>query len=433
MAKIKTFMGLGLATLLAACHESYPGLYATITDADNPNPEVTDDRLPVMISLTDPLYGMVANVRGLGPFGHWEDADRRNVWLNAGFGVYAFLTGNFAYGGAADYTRTEEPWCLVNDRKAHITAACEFVWDGSDYPYWNNETPDHQYNFFLYHTGDARQWAEERREATRITKFVEVNGTQDLISAYAYPESDDIDKLADNAETIYLLNHAGDLVYSTRTARLLINPHFHVRHEMAQLEFSVKDSGKSAGRIEVESVGVLMPVRGSFVVAADWPGVGEDWSDRSRQPETGVTWDETTVQPVYVRMADWKAEDDFDAAFDRERNLFNPPVTVSDTETAAVQVGKPILVPTGVRLGFCVHYRYYSDDPEDEEINGKLFTVNYESVRFDDGTYFMAERGKVHAVQLNIYGPARIGLMVDGRTLGWQSGGGVDVGDPDAQ
>ena len=46
--------GIGLCCALAACNESYPGLYAPVYDADNPNPEMTADSIPVTLSLTDP-------------------------------------------------------------------------------------------------------------------------------------------------------------------------------------------------------------------------------------------------------------------------------------------------------------------------------------------------------------------------------------------
>lgn len=36
------------------------------------------------------------------------------------------------------------------------------------------------------------------------------------------------------------MNHAGDLVYSTKSARLHIEPHLRVKHEMARLNFLVQ-------------------------------------------------------------------------------------------------------------------------------------------------------------------------------------------------
>ena len=64
--------GIGLCCALAACNESYPGLYAPVYDADNPNPEMTADSIPVTLSLTDPAY---AGAKGLSAFG----TTKRNV------------------------------------------------------------------------------------------------------------------------------------------------------------------------------------------------------------------------------------------------------------------------------------------------------------------------------------------------------------------
>lgn len=86
--------GIGLCCALAACNESYPGLYAPVYDADNPNPEMTADSIPVTLSLTDPAYALVTGKRGQGAFGFWDDEEERAKWMAAEFGVYAFLTRN---------------------------------------------------------------------------------------------------------------------------------------------------------------------------------------------------------------------------------------------------------------------------------------------------------------------------------------------------
>ena len=80
---MKKIIAICLAALMAAaCKRSYPGLYAPIVDPDNPNPEVTVDRIPITVSLTDPAYALVtgAATRGNGPFGFWDnEEDRREL------------------------------------------------------------------------------------------------------------------------------------------------------------------------------------------------------------------------------------------------------------------------------------------------------------------------------------------------------------------
>ena len=238
--------GIGLCCALAACNESYPGLYAPVYDADNPNPEMTADSIPVTLSLTDPAYALVTGKRGQGSFGFWDDEEERAKWMAAEFGVYAFLTRNHVYDGTPDLTADETstggdaPLCLVNDRKARISAACELLWADGEPPYYSAVYPEHKYNFFLYYKGDAEEYAPEQRTQGSITKFFRIDGTQDLISAYARPGTEDAERLPDNDETKYLMNHAGDLVYSTKSARLHVEPHLRVKHEMARLNFLVQ-------------------------------------------------------------------------------------------------------------------------------------------------------------------------------------------------
>lgn len=270
--------GIGLCCALAACNESYPGLYAPVYDADNPNPEMTADSIPVTLSLTDPAYALVTGKRGQGSFGFWDDEEERAKWMAAEFGVYAFLTRNHVYDGTPDLTADETstgggaPLCLVNDRKARISAACELLWADGEPPYYSAVYPEHKYNFFLYYKGDAEEYAPEQRTQGSITKFFRIDGTQDLISAYARPGTEDAERLPDNDETKYLMNHAGDLVYSTKSARLHVEPHLRVKHEMAQVNFKVQafDDLAAQGReIRIQAVALLIPTKAQFTVAAD--------------------------------------------------------------------------------------------------------------------------------------------------------------------
>lgn len=146
--KMKILKVVCWLNLFAACSKSYPGLYAPIVDSDNPNPEMTGDRIPVMISLTDPFYSVATGKRIGGPFGAWDKPEERAKWLESDFRVYAFLTPNHSYKGGVDYTANEMidemsvPYCLVNDRSARITAACEMLWK-ENVPFYNVAHPEY--------------------------------------------------------------------------------------------------------------------------------------------------------------------------------------------------------------------------------------------------------------------------------------------------
>ncbi|WP_456094344.1 hypothetical protein [Paraprevotella xylaniphila] len=423
--------GIGLCCALAACNESYPGLYAPVYDADNPNPEMTADSIPVTLSLTDPAYALVTGKRGQGSFGFWDDEEERAKWMAAEFGVYAFLTRNHVYDGPSDLTADETstgggaPLCLINDRKARISAACELIWADGEPPYYSAVYPEHKYNFFLYYKGDAEEYAPEQRTQGSITKFFRIDGTQDLMSAYARPGTEDAERLSDNDETKYLMNHAGDLVYSTKSARLHVEPHLRVKHELARLNFLVQayDTLKQQGReIRIQSVALVIPTRAQFTVAADWAGVSHDWTDETNAPRTGISW-EAECDTVYVPNENTPTE--FGATLKRENATFDPEPGVSDPEEEPVKIGKPLLVPPIDQLGVIIYYRFLTANPEDKIPSGSIFIANYSNLRLESG--FQA--GKEHDVLLKVYGPRKIELAVDGKGLGWISGGDITVGE----
>ena len=420
--------GIGLCCALAACNESYPGLYAPVYDADNPNPEMTADSIPVTLSLTDPAYALVTGKRGQGSFGFWDDEEERAQWMAAEFGVYAFLTRNHVYDGTTDLTADETstgvgaPLCLVNDRKARISAACELLWADGEPPYYSAVYPEHKYNFFLYYKGDAEEYAPEQRTQGSITKFFRIDGTQDLISAYARPGTEDAERLPDNDETKYLMNHAGDLVYSTKSARLHVEPHLRVKHELAQVNFKVQafDDLAAQGReIRIQAVALVIPTKAQFTVAADWAGVSHDWTDETNVPPTGIVW-ETERDTVYLPHENTPEE--FGSTYQMENAMFNPEPGVSDPKAEPMKIGTQLLVPPVDEMGVIIHYRLITTRPDDLIPSGSLFTARYANLHFEGG--FQA--GKQHEVLLKVYGPQRVDLEIDGLP-GWIDGGDVEI------
>ena len=420
--------GIGLCCALAACNESYPGLYAPVYDADNPNPEMTADSIPVTLSLTDPAYALVTGKRGQGSFGFWDDEEERAQWMAAEFGVYAFLTRNHVYDGTPDLTADETstgggaPLCLVNDRKARISAACELLWADGEPPYYSAVYPEHKYNFFLYYKGDAEEYAPEQRTQGSITKFFRIDGTQDLNSAYARPGTEDAERLPDNDETKYLMNHAGDLVYSTKSARLHVEPHLRVKHELAQVNFKVQafDDLAAQGReIRIQAVALVIPTKAQFTVAADWAGVSHDWTDETNVPPTGIVW-ETERDTVYLPHENTPEE--FGSTYQMENAMFNPEPGVSDPKAEPMKIGTQLLVPPVDEMGVIIHYRLITTRPDDLIPSGSLFTARYANLHFEGG--FQA--GKQHEVLLKVYGPQRVDLDIDGLP-GWIDGGDVEI------
>lgn len=427
---MKTYTGIVCTLLLCtACKKSYPGLYAEIIDPDNPNPEITVDTIPIQISLTVPSFALVTDTRGTGPFGFWNDEEERQKWLNAEFGVYAFLTPNHQFTETADLSAGEIPdgsgipYCLIDDRKAHISPACELMWDDIEPPCYSVAYPEYKFNFFLYHIGEPEALLGTDKYRDRVIKHIRIDGTQDVISAYARPNMDNVASLGDNEESKYLMNHAGDLIYSTKSGRLHIDPHFRVRHELSRLNFKVKaaedlEQGCSVG---IEAVGIIVPTWLDFTVAADWNGISADWNDETLPP-TGLTWNNNVVgDTIYVPTSTTPTT--FGATFNRSETTFKPNIMVHDKNEEAKAFGRPLLVPPVNKISMIIYYRYYT--PEGHFIpNGSLFVMRYNEVKID-GNGFQANQQ--HEVLLQVHGPQSIKVEIDGKGLAWDSGGDIEV------
>lgn len=420
MTKYISFLCLLL--VMTACHKAYPGLYAPEIDYENPNPEVSTDHVPVMLSMYDPLYALVTT-RKYGTFEAWGSSEEaQKHWMDARFGVYAFLTNNALYTGGPDYTKPEAdddtgiPYCLVKDRKVRLTKDCELLWEDEVSRYYSATYPEYKFNFFLYYLDNANVTGETQ-EYNKVVKHIEVDGTQDILSAYAYPDAHDRDKLvADDDESRYLINHWNDVVYSARSGRRRIDPNFKVKHEMTQLQFTLEGMKPVSSKITVEAVIVTIPYRGNFTVAADWDGVRLD--NAGMEPPTGVVWDYTATKDIYLSE---NKQADFDETTKRENGRLGLSVAMAVTKNA----GRAILVPPAPSYKVSVWYRY--DDMDYPALQGKLFNVVFEKMTLPGSGAFSA--GGRHVVNLQIYGPQLINLTVDRSSLGWTEykGGYLDV------
>ena len=98
---------------------------------------------------------------------------------------------------------------------------------------------------------------------------------------------------------------------------------------------------------------------------------------------------------------------------------------MSDPEEEPVKIGKPLLIPPIDQLGVIIHYRFLTANPEDKIPSGSIFIAKYSNLHFEGGF----QSGKPHDVLLKVYGPRKIELTVDGKGLGWISGGDFTVGE----
>lgn len=412
-------MALLFSGCLMACTESYPGIYVDEegpSQHGRPSEEVTMDTVPIMLSATDPEYSIMT--RGMGALEDWKLEENRDKWRSAIFHVYAFLDKNHDYQGESDYSVTRDdfhdpeiPYCLVYDRRVQITGNAEPTLQWMDeVPYYNLEHPDYKYNFFAYTLDDAPCLSEERLQ-NKIVKHIEIDGTQDIITAFAKPTQHQLEQIQSDDEFKYIAANWENLIYSTRTGNRGIMPVFYLSHEMTKLKFKVIGASTSSDQFLVEAVSVTTPRRGAITVAAQ-PENGAD-------PALGIQWDESSRGKVY--LATQNTPKDYGATTHRENALFDPLIQVNPNDT--VSLGS-ILLPAVSSFSLQIEYKV-KDKPE-----SGYHTATYQNVALREGVF---RKGSEYEVLLKVYGPQQIELQIGSETMGWVDGGTLPPIDEDYQ
>lgn len=441
--KLKNYLGLCFLIGLSACNESYPGLYAPVVDVDNPHPEVTSDRVPIKLSITDPAYSIVQ--KGLGSFDKWDDEANRERWRQADFYVYAYLANNHEFTGNINYAGEEinmalsndygdaTPYCLVKNRKVKFTDASEPTLEWNDVvkdnagveqpyqPYYSFSYPDYMFNFFLYHVDDAETLSPITYENNRVVHHIGVDGTQDIISGYAHATDVDFDKLGDDEESKFLYENWPKMIYSTRAAHQGVHPKFFVEHLMTKMRFKVQGAKTQTRDIRVLSVRVNAKWKGHFTVARDWGG-GWSWSEDQSRPFLGVEWEDTR-RDMYVSTVN--TPNFYGATLNEDNCIFNLDIKKDENRqpdgTSIPQELGEILLAPDTRYHIAIEYEV-TNDPEYENLR---FTANYSNVGFlEDDRLF--EPGRYYDVTLLVYGPQAIVLQVDKIGMEWLPGNDID-------
>lgn len=413
------WLGLCLG-VMTSCRQSYPEVYLENEGVDNPNQEVTNDGVPIMLSLSDPSYSIIA--RGTGPFQGIETSeDALEKWLNSKFYVYAFLSNNHEYTGPLDYSADEQieghgtPFCLVNDRPVRMTATREWEWvpdanGNTPQLYYSMSHQNYKYNFFCYYLDNAQVFGT-KKEQTKLTKVIGIDGTQDLVSAYGKPTAEQIEAIEQDEDFKYLAAHWEDLIYSTRTGHRGIVPVLHTRHEMAKFQFALQGESDMAKEISVCAIKISTPVHGDFVVASDYAyGV---------TPKLGITWNESEREDLFVPTS---YQNEFGYTKDMAANIFNPYIPVTSGEIK--NVGVPLILPPIRSFDITIYYSINAAE-------GSMQTTNYSNVTLGNdettGEPRNFEAGKEYTIVLKVYGPQPVGDFMIKTGLGWDDGGDITL------
>ena len=231
--RYKLIISLFTIVALCGCSPSFPESYNGDDDVVRPNDRNVDDA-PVLLSLSDPLYAV--ETRGAGSFGPW--AKDSVHWKNALMYVYAFSTDNGIEGGA-DYYR--DTLCLLNNQVARLQDEYGQLWfsgpDGEQRDFFYRKTqPNTRYKFFMYHVDDAPM-GEPVYTGNTVSRHVEMDGTQDLIHAFAYPTET---QLREASATLKMTeSDAARYLYGYRAGLSGLNPILHVQHLMCRMDVCV--------------------------------------------------------------------------------------------------------------------------------------------------------------------------------------------------
>lgn len=270
---------------MTACSETFPGIEAEVVEKDYNSSEITSDRLPILVSYTDPNY--VILTRGSGPFENYiEDQDH---WRNAEFHVFAykvpndidpkydFSRGNDGQNRIGEQNNENLDYCLLYNRIAKLKSVAQsespeddyvaLDWKDKERFFYNSDHQDYKYNFYLAHVDDALQgnWITT---SDRVYGNLRLDGTQDVITSVARPGEKKKESLK-GEQYKALLENWDNLIYSTYAAHRGIQPQFDVRHNLVRLSFSVLLGDPKANGVVLKDIALLRPrTRAQLTVAA---------------------------------------------------------------------------------------------------------------------------------------------------------------------
>lgn len=154
-------------------------------------------------------------------------------------------------------------------RKASFDNYTENVdWVDSDvpiyYPMYENE--GHIYDFFAYYIDDIQLTNEQiHRNSYSVTLDIEIDGSQDIMSAKAMPTEKQLASIKDERERLYQEKHS----YSYYTASRNLHPNFEFYHQLVKLDFKLIPGGTpgTTKDVTVHKIEVESRYKGSFNVA----------------------------------------------------------------------------------------------------------------------------------------------------------------------
>ena len=368
---LKRAATLSLVATLFACSEKFESVDYDPGYKDEHQYETTYDKVPVLLAMNNPYYTMIS--RGAGAI------TPENSWVKQEltYYVYSFLTNNYIYDGPIDYTQKCTPDA--------------------------EENPDQPIQCLM---DDAKVLSEVTRNVDNVQFDIEIDGTQDVITAVGKPIEEQIAQISPTSDKLLYSNIInGELVFSTATGHRGMFPKLDGKHCLSLFQFNIVGEDALSDKIYIEEIYVMAHKQWRFTVAAD---------DHTK---LGLSMPEEKSEKLEKMVLQEMTE---------ERN----PASVKPLAKGVYHVkkderidnlGMGLLLPPRDSYDLYVRCRYPSLNSEGKEVN-RYYTARYNlahRVVDDNGVIETTpfEAGSQYDVTMHIYGYQPIQMSIGG--LAW--------------
>lgn len=287
--KIYILLMVAMTYFFMSCTEKYPDLFLEEPESEIDNLYNKETgAVRIQPSFTDPQYEIIT--RGNGPYDVWS-IDKEK-WMNTRFHTFALLKENYSSAadrnGKTDYTATDvshrliwdEPLGIVSDDQT-LSFLESYESDApkvNRYYHADSKYDEWKYDFSCFYT-DGATASDIVTYKDYATIDVEIDGTNDIMHAFAYHSNEELDKKLQNMSSdVDKIMHERrkDVMYSAIAGRRGFEPKLHINHLLTQLKFKVRGvEGRHTTHnytsLIIRKIAVKTPYKGTMkVLDSNW-------------------------------------------------------------------------------------------------------------------------------------------------------------------
>lgn len=260
-----TYAVVALIMLQSCLDDSYKG--------SSTDPLGENTLVPVRVAIGEPSGNIVnvqgSSVKGSGPIDNMNQVSGKDIY------VYAFnrdLLTSYIKKSEDDMVNTlvdasiDNPGSLAGKRAKTRSGSVYLDWADAkkELYYHSGDMSRISYDFFAYYLDDVQvSEADYKREEYAVRINVQIDGRQDLMSAKAEIDEQQLEQCSEEERT-----YIKDYCYSYYTGIRNILPKFVFLHHLTRLEFELIPGETSSKKmISVQSVQINSKYKGEFTVA----------------------------------------------------------------------------------------------------------------------------------------------------------------------